>query len=617
MASTNSNAINYFSPAKWVVSKVAGEGTHTTWTSAVAAASLGDTVMGMPGTYTENFTLPAGVNICGFNCEFGTGLGNINNTVINGTITIPSLSQSNVISNLGLTTNSVACLSISTVNDIILNNCSIYSVSAVPFVMTGSAVLYFNNCSLIDNYIGQIFNVSGATNKVFINNSSFTNAYTGTTNSTFANSSSLIINNSQFQFGVSFTNTAHFEAYNSILELSSLNTTCLTTSGTGVNTIQNCVLNTGTASSVNIGSGTTLNLFNCVVNSSNTNALTGAGTLNYGQVTFSGTSTTINVTTQNAVAVPVAQGGTGVTSPGTSGNVLTSSGSAWHSAAPAAPAGTITQYDVLVGAASSAIVSVGPGSSGQVLQSGGNSSNPAYSTATYPATATGTGTILRADGTNWSASTNTYPNTATTGDILIATGTNIIGSLADVAVGQVLTSGGLSTAPSYSSTLPSAVQGNITSVGTLVSGTVPTTIVKGSTSGSGPSAGYIGEQISSFVGTGSEVSMGGTSLTATQITSISLTAGIWDISATASCNLNGATVSAATLSINSSVANGTQGSNYVYFFPGVASLYDGSGTIPQYRVTLSGSANYYLIMACTYTVSTPKGYGRISATRVG
>ena len=56
---------------------------------------------------------------------------------------------------------------------------------------------------------------------------------------------------------------------------------------------------------------------------------------------------------------------------------------------------TVTQYDVLIGGASNAISSVGPGSTGQVVQSAGNAANPAYSTATFPSTAAGTGTILR------------------------------------------------------------------------------------------------------------------------------------------------------------------------------------------------------------------------------
>lgn len=95
----------------------------------------------------------------------------------------------------------------------------------------------------------------------------------------------------------------------------------------------------------------------------------------------------------------------------------------------AANVGTVTQFDVLVGGSSGAIASVGPGSSGQVLQSAGNAANPAYSTATYPATATGTGTILRADGTNWVATTATYPTTTTSQQILYSTANNVVGEL--------------------------------------------------------------------------------------------------------------------------------------------------------------------------------------------
>lgn len=65
---------------------------------------------------------------------------------------------------------------------------------------------------------------------------------------------------------------------------------------------------------------------------------------------------------------------------------------------------TITQYDVLVGGATSTIGSVGPGSAGQILRSGGNAANPAYSTATYPATAGTNGNVLTSDGTNWGSS---------------------------------------------------------------------------------------------------------------------------------------------------------------------------------------------------------------------
>lgn len=52
-----------------------------------------------------------------------------------------------------------------------------------------------------------------------------------------------------------------------------------------------------------------------------------------------------------------------------------------------------------------------------------------WTTATYPATATGTGKVLIADGTNWVASTPTFPNaSATSGKFIRSDGTNWIAS---------------------------------------------------------------------------------------------------------------------------------------------------------------------------------------------
>lgn len=73
--------------------------------------------------------------------------------------------------------------------------------------------------------------------------------------------------------------------------------------------------------------------------------------------------------------------------------------------------------------------------SGKILQGQGVGTASDYSTATYPSTATGTGTILRADGTNWTPTTATFPNAAgTSGNILISDGTNWVSSTR----GQVL-----------------------------------------------------------------------------------------------------------------------------------------------------------------------------------
>ena len=150
--------------------------------------------------------------------------------------------------------------------------------------------------------------------------------------------------------------------------------------GTGVN---------NGASTITIGGNVTIS-----------GAYTFAGTLTGNTAVTFPTSGTLATTTQLITTpVSVANGGTGRSS--------------------------LTNHGVLIGATTSAITQLSAGTAGQVLQSGGASSDPVYTTATYPATATGTGKVLIADGTNWVASTPTFPNaSATSGKIIISDGTN-------------------------------------------------------------------------------------------------------------------------------------------------------------------------------------------------
>ncbi len=163
---------------------------------------------------------------------------------------------------------------------------------------------------------------------------------------------------------------------------------------------------------------------------------------------------------------------------------------------------TVTNHDVLVGSTSNGITSVGPGSAGQVLRSGGASADPAYSTATYPATAGTSGNVLTSDGTNWSsaapATSGTVtsvsgtanqvavangtttpvisligpytPATYTAHGVLIGEGTSSIAATATGSSGQLLQSGGASADPAWTTaTYPTTAgtSGNvITSNGT-------------------------------------------------------------------------------------------------------------------------------------------------------
>lgn len=79
--------------------------------------------------------------------------------------------------------------------------------------------------------------------------------------------------------------------------------------------------------------------------------------------------------------------------------------------------------------------------SGKVLQGQGVGVTSDFSTATYPSTATGTGTLLRADGTNWVATTSTYPNTNAVNTLLYASSANVMSALPTANTAVLATNG--------------------------------------------------------------------------------------------------------------------------------------------------------------------------------
>lgn len=265
---------------------------------------------------------------------------------------------------------------------------------------------------------------------------------------------------------------------------------------------------------------------------------------------------------------------------------------------PYTPA-TYTAHGVLIGEGTSSIAALGAGSAGQVLQSGGASADPAYSTATYPATATSTGTILRADGTNWSATTSTYPNTNAVSTLLYASSANVMSALATANSGVLSTN---------STGVPSIDTTNFAVLSTGLQ-------LKGNNTNTVPPAGFIGERISS---TATAVSMG-LSTSVNNITSISLTAGIWDVSciATGINSTVSANVLEAGISSASATFQGTIGDQIGYYFGTTSVWAQFTVSVPSFRVILSSTTIYYLVASMTFTGGTSTANGRISATRVG
>jgi hypothetical protein len=149
--------------------------------------------------------------------------------------------------------------------------------------------------------------------------------------------------------------------------------------------------------------------------------------------------------------------------------------------------------------------------------------------------------------------------------------------------------------------------------------TITTPNVVGTVAADSAAAGSVGEYIESILATGSATAL--TSATAKTVTSITLSAGDWDLTGIvyfltgASTNVTN-TISSYSTSTNT--LDTTAGRFAIHsdtgFVPG--NLTGISETLPRYRFNVSGSTTVYLIAYSTFTVSTNSAWGMISARRV-
>lgn len=130
-------------------------------------------------------------------------------------------------------------------------------------------------------------------------------------------------------------------------------------------------------------------------------------------------------------------------------------------------------------------------------------------------------------------------------------------------------------------------------------------------------AGYVGELI--------EAIANGVNATTTNqygdITSITLTAGDWDVSAMVICTLNtGGTVTRWISGIGTVTGNDSTGVVDVTTSAGLqpppTANYNPAAVVTPVRKSLAGSTTFYLKMLCTYGSGIPLFSGRISARRV-
>lgn len=284
-------------------------------------------------------------------------------------------------------------------------------------------------------------------------------------------------------------------------------------------------------------------------------------------------------------------------------------------------------------------------------------SNP---TITVPVTGTSGHTVPYLDGTNTWSGVNTYPG----GDITIkgsstgvtglasanSSGSNFTATLpaatdtiALVATAQTLTNKTL-TSPIISSisntgtvTLPTATDTLVarTTTDTLTNKTINTasnTIqvggvtlspgqYAGTTTNDNATAGNIGEYIFSDLLTGSAVSMGSSS--PNNITTISLTAGDWDVWGAIAYKPTGTTnityLSAATNTSSGAIpllsTGGLTATEFPASVPGAVNDPEFVMNVPMFRYSLSTTTTIFLIGVAVFSASTLTAYGSLRARR--
>lgn len=133
---------------------------------------------------------------------------------------------------------------------------------------------------------------------------------------------------------------------------------------------------------------------------------------------------------------------------------------------------SLTAYGIITAGTTSTGVmqQVTIGNSGTMLQSGGSSALPTFTTATYPSIATSTGTVMRADGTNWVHSTFTIPDTFSINTIPFASSANVLGAISAVNSAVLISSAG--GVPSMSTTLPSGLTASNIILGAVVDSSI-------------------------------------------------------------------------------------------------------------------------------------------------
>lgn len=144
---------------------------------------------------------------------------------------------------------------------------------------------------------------------------------------------------------------------------------------------------------------------------------------------------------------------------------------------------------------------------------------------------------------------------------------------------------------------------------------------RGNSANTTPPTGFIGEEIRSFIPAASAITL--STGTGDNITTISLEAGIYDVSCVVQFSGAGGSVTGVQFVggislVSDTVDIGLAGGDAIASIPTAPTASsDVTVSIPSHRMLISGTTTVYLVARAIFSVGTVASFGRISATRVG
>lgn len=173
------------------------------------------------------------------------------------------------------------------------------------------------------------------------------------------------------------------------------------------------------------------------------------------------------------------------------------------------------------------------------------------------------------------------------------------------------------TVPNSSTTLTTALTIDQDQSATFAGKITPSAGIVGTATNNNATAGNVGEYVESLVT--SYTNIPGATTAWGDLTSISLTAGDWDVTGFVDWSLNGSVQTVAQIGISTTSGNSATGlvdGNNMATLVIATAAQNRAGVIPAYRMSLSGTTTVYFKLNATYTVATPQYVCRLSARRM-